>query len=266
MIELEPGVVQMIAAREDGRLDDALEMLVGLFARICKDEVFAAKNMFVVMFEWEMLAAEYGPAREALVRARDAQAQQLLEGDNVLRSGRPYPATRFQLIAGINKTLADPQSTRDLFVHMESAMPEDARRAAWTALPAMVEAGDFGRAGRYLPDPLARIGELNALAASVPLFPQEGKAPRLAAELANAMTDVRLCAATLEGLGRGVEAAGLRSAALEGIESDEMRELAARELAEPGTIFRELGAHQEAQMARASAVHLHLVPTQNPPG
>jgi len=77
-------------------------------------------------------------------------------------------------------------------------MPEDARRAAWTALPAMVAAGDFERAERYLPDPLARIGELNAMAASLPLFPPLGAALRLA-----------------------------------GIESEEMRALAARKLADP---------------------------------
>ena len=122
--------------------------------------------------------------------ARDAQARQLLEGDNRLRSGRPYPGIRFQLIAGINDTLQDPHS--------------------------------------------------------------------------NAMKAVWLCAATFEGLGRGTEADALRSAALAGIQSEEMRALAARELAEPGTIFRELGEHREAQEAHAG--HLHLVPNQNPPG
>lgn len=264
MIELNPDVVRAIAARQEGRPDDTLAILIGLFARVCKDEAFAGKNMFIVMFEWEMLAGEYAPARDALARARDAQARQLLDGDNTFRSGRGYPGTRFQLIAGINKTLADPQSTVDLFVHMEGAMPEDARQAAWTALPAMVAAGDFERAERYLPDPLARIGDLNALAASLPLFPPLGAAPRLAAELANAMKDVWLCAATFEGLERAAEAAALRSAALDGIEPDDMRALAARELAEPGTIFREIGEHREALEARAG--RLQLVPNQNPPG
>jgi hypothetical protein len=254
MVELNPDVMRAITARNEGHAD----------ARICKEEAFAAKNMFIVMFEWKMLAGEHGPARDALARARDAQARQLLDGDNMFRSGRGYPGTRFQLLAGINDTLKDPQSTVDLFVHMEGAMPEEARHAAWTALPAMVAAGDFERAERYLPDPLARIGELNALAASLPLFPPLGAAPRLAAELANAMKDVWLCAATVEGLGRAADAAGLRSAALAGIESGDMRELAARELAEPGTIFRELGEHREAQEARAG--RLHLVSNQNPPG
>ncbi|MGO4475166.1 hypothetical protein AB4Z32_02830 [Massilia sp. 2TAF26] len=264
MVELNPDVVRAIAARHEGRPEDALAILIGLFARVCKDEAFAGKNMFIVVFEWEMLAGEHGPARDALARARDAQARQLLDGDNIFRSGRGYPGTRFQLIAGINDTLKDPQSTVELFAHMEDTMPEDARHAAWTALPAMVAAGDFERAERYLPDPLARTGELNAMAASLPLFPPLGAAPRLAAELANAMKDVWLCASTFEGLGRGTEADELRGAALAGIESEEMRALAARELADPGTIFREIGEHQEAQEARAG--RLHLVSNQNPPG
>jgi hypothetical protein len=264
MVELNPDLVRAVAARNEGRHEDGLAILLGLFARICRDDAFAGKNMFIVMFEWEMLAGEYGPARDALVRARDAQARQLLDGDNVFRSGRGYPSTRFQLIAGINDTLDDPQSTRDLFVHMERAMPEEARREAWRALPALVAAGDFERAERYLPVPMARIGELNAMAGSLPLFPPPGAAPRLAAELANAMKDVWLCAATFEGLGRAAEAAALRGTALAGIESEELHELAARELADPGTIFREIGEHCEAQEARAG--RLHIVSDQNPPG
>jgi hypothetical protein len=141
-------------------------------------------------------------------------------------------------------------------------MPEAAREAAWTALPALVEAGDFERAERYLPEPLARIEELNALAPKLPLFPPPGAAPRLAAELSNTMKDLRLCVATLEGLGRTGEAAELRSAALAKLGSDEMRELGGRELAEPGAIHRENAARQMAQEGRGR--HLHIV--QSPPG
>jgi hypothetical protein len=270
MIDLDPGVGQVIAARQEGRYEDAVGDLVGLFARICRDEAFAASTLFIVMFEWSMLCGEYVPAREALARTRDAQAHLLLGGDNAFRCGRGYPSTRFQLIADINDTLGDPRSTRDLFVHMESAMPEAARHAAWTALPAMVAAGDFGRAERYLPEPLARIGEVNGMAGTLPLFPPLGAAPRLAAELSNTMKDVRLCAETLEGLGRGAEAAELRRAALAGLDGAEMRELAGRELADPGTIHRELAAHRMAleegpdQGAVPDGKRLRLV--QSPPG
>lgn len=263
MVDLNPDVVRAIAARNEGRPEEGLALLVAMFDRICKDEAFAGKNIFIVMFEWELLAGEYGPAREALARARDAQAQVLLAGDDVFRSGRGYPSTRFQLIAGINDKLEDPQSTRDLFVHMESAMPEEAGRAARTALPALVAAGDFERAERYLPAALARIGDLNDMAASLPLFPPPGAAPRLAAELVHEMRAVWLCAATFDGLGRALDAVELRSKALAGIESEAMRALAARELAEPGAIFREL-AEREAQAAIAD--RRQPGPDQNPPG
>ncbi|MGZ5203185.1 MAG: hypothetical protein ACXWC4_25755 [Telluria sp.] len=262
MIDLDPGVVLASTARHEERYEEALGLLVGLFARICKDEAFARVNMFIVMFEWRLLCEAYPPACDALARARDAQAHLLLKGDNAFRSGRGYPDTRFQLIAGINDTLGDPHSTRDLFDQMEARMPEAARGAARTALPAMVAAGDFERAERYLPDPLAAIDQVNEVAATLPLFPPADAAPRLAAELSNALKDLRLCTATLEGLDRSGEAAALRSAALARLGSDEMRELAVRELADPGTIHRDIAARRLAR--EEGAARLRVV--QNPPG
>ena len=70
MVELHPGVVRAIAARHEGRPEDALAILIGLFAGICKDEAFAGKIMFIVLFEWQMLAGEYAPARDVLARSR----------------------------------------------------------------------------------------------------------------------------------------------------------------------------------------------------
>jgi len=262
MTDLDPRVGRAIAATAEGRCEEALGLLVGLFERICTDEAFARNNMFIVMFEWSQLSEAYAPARDALARARDAQAQLLLDGDNVFRSGRGYPCTRFQLIAGINDTLDDPHSTRNLFVHMESVMPEAARHASRRALPAMVATGDFERAGRYLPDPMAHVAELNAMAAGLPLLPPPGAAPRLAAELSNAMRDVSLCAATMEGLGRRGEAGELRRAALARLATAEMRELGGRELADPGAIRRELASHRMAQ--EEGVERLRVV--QSPPG
>lgn len=53
--------------------------------------------------------------------------------------------------------------------------------------------------------------------------------------------------AVLRGLGRDAEAASLLDAVEPGLESDELRALALRELAAPGTIMQELAAHRMRQ-------------------
>lgn len=266
MTDIDPAAVQAMISRQEGRYEDALAVLVGLFARICKDEGFARDNLFIVMFEWGQLIQVSSPAREALARARDAQAQQLRGGDHAFRSGRAYPNTRFQFIADINDMLGEPGSTRALFLHMENASPEQARREAWTGLPALVACGDFARAERYLPDPLMRVQELNLLARSEALFPPPGKPPHVATALSNTMKELGLCLATLAGLGRREEADALYAEALDSLENEEMRLLAERELLDPGVIQRELAARRTASRATPGpgAPHLHLV--QRPPG
>jgi putative acetyltransferase len=76
-----------------------------------------------------------------------------------------------------------------------------------------------------------------------PLLPPNRQPPRLAAELANFVRDLALRCAVLEGLGRAVEANVLRASALSGLANDDMHAMALRELAESGTISRELGEH-----------------------
>src|SRR5437764_1265482 len=187
----------------------------------------------MTMFTWQLLAEDHAPARAALAHARDGQARRLVDGDFSFASGRGWPSTRFGLVHQMNEILKDSRATRDLFVRLEALAPERARRDAFLALPAIVEAGDFERAARYLPrDPLGRLGELNEDAQRFPLFPPDRTAPRLATELSNFMKDIRLCATTWAGLGRSAEAEQLREAALAGLASDELRALASSELAE----------------------------------
>jgi hypothetical protein len=223
----------------------------GLLERAGGDGPSVGASVFIVTFEWSQLVEVYPPAREALADGRDEQARRLLGGDEYLRTGDTAGTrSRFGFIAGINRILGDADATYRLFVQLEQATPASARRVAYLALPAIVAAGDFRLAERYLPDPLGWLDRLNQLARDFPLYPPPHTAPRLSAELMGFTKEVSLRAAVLNGLGREAEANALRKAALAGIASDELRALAQGELAESGTIAGAMSAHQMSQEPR----------------
>lgn len=247
MEDLDPELCQAIQAEEEERYDDALRGLLAVTGRVLGSGDPARGDEFMTMFEWRLLAEAYAPAREALARVRDEQAGRLMNGDFDFASGRDLPGLRFAIIVRMNKIPGDAHASSTLFARLEALAPEQARRAAYLALPALVATGDFARAETYLPrDPPQRVGHLHDQALRLPLFPPDRSAPRLATELLNFMRDVRLCAATWEGLGRQAEARALCADALARLPSDEMRALAERELAEPDAIIREITARQMA--------------------
>lgn len=247
MTMINPTLQEAVAAKQEGRDDDALRLLLTLYDQDGHLDPEVGDSRNIASYLWQLLVPCHPPARDALIRMRERQVSKLLAGDHVYSADVRRPRSRFEIVADMNGILKDSRSTYDLFVRFESLLPDLARRQAYRALPAMVEAGDFARADRYLADPLEQLGHLNGLAPHLPLFPPAGVPPRLAGELSNFMRDVRLREATLRGLGREAEAQTLRAAALAGIVSDEMRTLAEREIAEPGTIIREVSEHREAQ-------------------
>lgn len=244
---VDSGLLDAIAARREGRNEDALRRLIAWFDQGGNDSG-SGRQFGIAMFEWGRLLEVHDPARAALVSMRDEQVRRLLGGDEHFGAGNEVGSTsRFQVIVEMNGTLDDGRATYTTFVQWEAAYPAKAHRRAFLALPAIVEAGDYVLAERFLRDPLERLGELNRLACEFPLLPPAGDAPRLGAELSNFIKDVILLAAVMEGRGRTEDAASLRRAALAGIASDRLRELAQRELDLPGTIIREIVAHQMAQ-------------------
>jgi hypothetical protein len=243
-------------ARREGRNDDALRLLLALFEQADEGHPSERAQHFMTMFEWSQLSEVHAPAYAALVATRDAQTRRLLDGEDVFGADdEARPSSRFRVIVEMNRTLKDSRATYELFVQLLAVLPKRACREAFTALPSIVEAGDFALAERHLPDPLARLDELNDMARALPLLAPLRAAPRLAAELSSFMEQVRLRAAVLRGLGRAAEAASLCDTALTGFTSEDMRALARRELAVPGTVLDEVVAHQmalERQQAQAA--------------
>lgn len=242
MAGIDPKLVEEL--RQQGRFDEVLTLLQ---QALCAVELLSEPtwpDLFMTMLEWKELAGEHGPARTALAQVRDEQVRHLAAGD--LYVGRRDPARagehifgrikRFWLIIELNEVLGDARSTWKLFTELEADRPDLAREYAWRALPAIVASGDFALADRYRGEPLRMLDSVNEAARALPLFPPQDGAPRLAAELMSLVGDVRIGAAVLRGQGREDRAAELCNALLAGIESDEVKAWAQRELDAPGSI------------------------------
>lgn len=259
MKNIDFAVKDALIAMQEGRMGEALRYLEALWDEANHGRARAEASEFMIMFAWQQLAEKYLPARDALSVARDEQVSSLLTGDELFSNGRNGPRrSRFDIIEDMNQTLNDPGATCGVFRQLDKLFPAFARRAAYCALPAIVEVGDFTLAERYMADPRdlrTHAADLNRMAGDFPLFPLAMPgSPRLAAELAIFIRAVRVRAAVLHGLGRTIEAEDLRDQALEGLESEPMRALALRELAVPGTIFSEISDHRMLlEAARDSA-------------
>ena len=245
MTDFDPRQHEAILLNQQGRFDEALALLLQLFAEIERERAPSRSRYLPTMLEFRSLADHYAPARAALAGIRADQAARLLAGDLYCGSGQGEDdgvrrADRFSLVVEIDRILGDARATCDLLAQLDAAQPALARRYAWLALPAVVAAGDFDLADRYRRDPLDMLGEVNRNARSLPLFPPSSQAPRVAGELMNLTGDVRLAMAVLRGQGKETEAIDLRRALLDGLEAAEVRALAERELDDPGTINREL--------------------------
>jgi hypothetical protein len=244
----EANLKEAIRAREEGRYADALPLVRMTFEQGVADDSGGRATEFIPMLEWEWLAESYPPARDALREARDGQVRRLLAGDEAVGTpvpGLPQTRPRFALVARMNEALKESLATYELFAQLDAKNPGEVPYA-FLALEAVVDAGDFTLAARYLPDPLGWIEHLNGTARHFPLFPPNRTAPRLAAELSNFARDLRVRAAVLRGLGREAEARALVGDAHAGLASDELRDWLPRELDTPGAIIDALTDHQAA--------------------
>lgn len=246
---------RVIKLMQEGASQEALSVLEQLLENAEGAVAPTQPDIFMTMFQLQLLAEQYEPARVFLRNIRDAQAERLLAGDiHFGLDGDPAVkeyrrVRRFSLIVDINHILKDDASTCEVFAQLDSGHAELARRYAWTALPALVAEGYFELADRYRDDPLKLLDVVNDIALALPLYPPPRQAPRLAAELSNLVRDVRIGMAVLRGTGHKGKADVLGAALVAGLDSDELKALAQRELDAPGTITRELGDRQVAEEA-----------------
>jgi hypothetical protein len=248
MPEMDRQIAAASAAHEEGRYADALALLQGLFAQAEAQEAPGHAPYFMAKFGLQQLLPVYPPARAAVQAMRDTQIERFLAGATTFgapfSADYPFNKERFSVIVDLNELLGDTPATYALFTQIDARDLAAARRYASRAMPALVAEGAWALADRYRGDPLRFVAEVNDLARTFPLFPPAGVAPRLGATLSSVVRDVHHGAAVLAGLGDAQAAVALRAALLDGIEDLQLREMAQRELLEPGTITREVVAHQ----------------------
>ena len=168
--------------------------------------------------EWARLGTLYPPALAALEQTRDDKAAGLLDGS--------LDSAAFRDVAAINEYLRATWSTYALYRQLTTAQPALASACASSALPAIVEAGDYPLAAQCMPDPDEAVlwgsARLNRDVASIKRRPYT-RAPERWVFLCIYLEDVQLLLTVLAGTGRHAAAAKLKARAIALIRDPSLR-------------------------------------------
>jgi hypothetical protein len=157
---------------------------------------------------WMELTAVYPPALAALREIRDDKTRRLTAGE--------LDRELFHDVEAINQYLGASNETAQLFEALARERPEFAHTCGDLALEALVDAGKFHLAAKYIPDPIKRITNLaqhlNEDISRIPERPRS-KSPRYRAYTWNFALDLRTIIAVLSGAGRHADADACRATA-----------------------------------------------------
>jgi hypothetical protein len=215
-------------AVNEGRFEEALREFVWFHDHALEEQPsLAGLRLSYALAFWMSLAEVYPEARQALEEIRDRKAGFLSNGN----AKRAF----FHDVAAINEKLNSETDTYLLFAKLAQSNPSFAQQCADAALPALIGAGDFALAERFLPD-LDR--ELDSLSRHLNGSLQRRKgskyspAPRIKAEIHIYATRVKQLVAVLSGCGRRADAARIKALACAMIQAPSVRR-AVREALEP---------------------------------
>lgn len=134
-------------ARDDRaakRYEDALAKHVWFHRNaLALDSALGGVRLSFAISDWRVLAGRYEPAMAALRAERDAAAARVRQGGFRTRDS-------FFEAAAINRELDEEAATYALFLEGEARDPALARAMYRAAEPALIEARDFARCGKYL--------------------------------------------------------------------------------------------------------------------
>jgi hypothetical protein len=247
-MERDPRLEALSDAIERGADETVVDRLVALSGEFAAHTEDAFLDRFSLRSAWREVIETYPPARSALEHMRDAQVQGLLAGDALDLTGwSPRRDAGFDTFARMNEMLGELRATRDLFVRLLDEQPHVVARSGGAALPALVDAGDFALAERYLGNPRRWLDIVNETVRHFPLWPVSGEAPRLATELHLMMQELHMRSRIWKGLGREQEARDEADAVIGELATDELRALARAECVAPGYIMQTLVQQQVAR-------------------
>lgn len=186
----------------EGRHEEALCEFIWFHEHALEEEpsLYGVRSSYA-LFYWMDLAQAYPPARAALEAQRDRHAGALLDGSG----GRQA----FGDLAAINERLDCAAHTYQMFCALLARDPDSAQTCSRRAMDAIIAAGDFALAGRFLPDPERLVRKASAVLnwdvanRRVRAFTT---APRIKAGIHNYADEVKQVLAVLDGCGRHEEA------------------------------------------------------------
>jgi hypothetical protein len=186
----------------EGRYEHALAEFMWFHEHALAEEpaLYGVRLSFALSY-WTELGQSYPPALQALRAVRDHKNHSLLAGT----TGREL----FHDVEAINQYLGEPEATSRLFEQLVQTNPAFAASCANLALEALVGAGNFTLAARYLPDPGAHVAKLaRDLSEDVARISERprSKSPRYKAYTWNFAKDLQLIMSVLSGAGRTAEA------------------------------------------------------------
>lgn len=208
-------------AADEGRHEEALREFIWFHHHALETEPsLRGVRLSYALRDWVALASRYPPALVALEQIRDAKSNALLNGDGDLDT--------FRDVEAINRDLDSVPRTYALFAQIAAANPALAQQCARKAFPALVAAGDFALAARFLPEPENYVRSLaetfNEAILSLESTP-ESNAPALQAFAYNYVCDVRLVLAVLTGVGRVEDGSRASGLALALVQDNNVREM-----------------------------------------
>lgn len=204
----------------EGRYEEALNEYVWFHNHALEEQpaLYGVRLSFALGY-WMELSENFPKAKDVLVEIRDKKAAALLDG----KGDREL----FHDVISINEALGCPVDTHALFVHFDAYNPQLAVSSAKLALPAIVAAGDFSLAIRYLPQPESRVVQLseslNEDIEDLKSFPKPQRQHIREAYIHIYASEVQLVASVLRGLGQSQEAGRLTSLASKLVKSASVR-------------------------------------------
>ena len=211
-----------LAARklvDEGRYEEALQEYIWFHEHSLGVAGMAGVRLSYALHAWVELGKVYSPAGLALNAIRDRKTAALLSNEGDWNT--------FHDVVAINEYLGCALQTHRLFHTMSQSRPELAERCAHLALPAVLEAKDYGLAERFMGDPHTEIahwsrhlnGELNRRRQR-----RFSHAPRITAEIHIYAANVDRLLTISKGRGRLAEARTLERFAVDSVKATTIRD------------------------------------------
>jgi tetratricopeptide (TPR) repeat protein len=135
---------------EQGRYEDALQKHLWFHEHALEqDRSYYGVRLSFALAQWVELGKQYPPALDALKRIRDRDTALLVAGktDRELMND----------VTSINDYLQETEATVEIFKRIEASHPEFATQVYGVVDNALIEAGAYALARKYLGDPMERF-------------------------------------------------------------------------------------------------------------